>query len=187
MHRLNKRGRLPVLVLLFFGGFAAPAFAFNVGPWMTGTDDFISASAYQLTSTFHTEFHDVLALLNASDLSTSHTHDTTSRELVANDLNYGNPNFFGWAECHAYSGVRGFYNKPVCTQAHVHIDLTLTGSPNPPGSSYSATEAQSLMCEEVGHSVGLHHSGESGSCMSQNWATTGYTSHDISIINLQYG
>lgn len=56
---------------------------------------------------------------------------------------------YGFYECHEGQWFAE-WGKTVCTLGHVHIDLF-----EPPGGAYDATEASSLMCEEVGHAVGL--------------------------------
>lgn len=71
----------------------------------------------------------------------------------------------------------------ICTDSHVHLDLYLVGAPNQPGPSYSTTEARSLMCEEVGHAIGLAHYCEGNSCISQDWTDTDWTHHDDSVVN----
>lgn len=42
------------------------------------------------------------------------------------------------------------------------------------------------MCEEIGHSVGLAHSDENASCMSQQWSKTNLTIHDKTHLNNIY-
>lgn len=76
---------------------------------------------------------------------------------------------------------RDGWGRTVCVLAHVHIDTATA-----PGGSYSDREAQSLMCEEVGHSISLAHSSQSGSCMSQQWDQQNYTNHDKDMVNSVY-
>lgn len=48
-------------------------------------------------------------------------------------------------------------------------------------------EARSLVCEEVGHAVGLAHNiGDPDTCMSQDWNLTKLDSHDKGILNGRY-
>jgi len=56
---------------------------------------------------------------------------------------------------------------------------------------YSTTEARSLLCEEMGHSVGLDHrflppNDPDPGCMSQDWTETNFTSHDVNHLNTWY-
>lgn len=43
---------------------------------------------------------------------------------------------------------------------------------------YTDPQAESLMCEEIGHSVGLNHRSESGSCMDFGLGGTHIDTHD---------
>lgn len=159
---------------------AAPALAINGGTWRSGANSTITFDQVALTTRFHTAFHDVDVQVESSDITTSLFHDSaTTYEVEVFDFDYNSPIWHGIWECHAWSGqVNG---RDVCTQGHVHIDLI-----GPPGGSFDDVEAQSLMCEEVGHAVSLAHSQEAGSCMSQNWALQNYTGHDIAWMNVVY-
>ncbi|MEU6720305.1 matrixin family metalloprotease [Nonomuraea sp. NPDC046802] len=47
----------------------------------------------------------------------------------------------------------------------------------------STTQRQALACHEIGHTVGLDHSTESGSCLR---TVTKYGTHDVAHINGRY-
>lgn len=70
-------------------------------------------------------------------------------------------------------------SQTVCTQGRVRL--------NQYQAPYTNTEAKSLACEELGHSVGLAHSGEvNTSCMSQQWDQTQLSTHDRAHLNAIY-
>lgn len=145
----------------------------NLNGWRTGTNSTISFGQCNLTNLFHTAFHDVDLQVESTDVSTTLIHACDEGETRVFDFEYDS-SFFGRWECHQFAG-------DICVMGHVHIDLV-----DPPGGSYSDIEAQSLMCEEIGHSVSLGHSTEDGSCMSQQWDEQNFSPHDKGVINSIY-
>jgi hypothetical protein len=109
--------------------------------------------------------------IEPTDISTTLYHETAGMEVNIYDYAYGNTGWYGRWYCRAWSGS-------VCLEGVVQINLSY--------GPYTVTEMRSLMCEEVGHSVGLAHSGETASCMSQRWDRTLLTSHDKGILNARY-
>lgn len=109
--------------------------------------------------------------IEPTDISTSLYHETAGLEVNIYDYNYGNTGWYGRWYCRRWSGS-------ICLEGVVQINLSY--------GPYTVTEMRSLMCEEVGHSVGLAHSGENASCMSQQWDKTLLTSHDKGILNAKY-
>ncbi|WP_326819317.1 hypothetical protein OHA77_19045 [Streptosporangium sp. NBC_01639] len=64
-----------------------------------------------------------------------------------------------------------------CDQYEIRFDLADM-------SGFSENERKHTACHEVGHSVGLGHSSESGSCLKSGRATVrSYSSHDVAHIN----
>ncbi|GMQ97861.1 MAG: hypothetical protein BMS9Abin17_0364 [Acidimicrobiia bacterium] len=144
-----------------------------------GANSTVTFKHLNLASTMHDAAHNTDTTdVEPTDVYTLIYH-TGTREVTINDYSY-NSSAYGWYECHSSYLSGGVL---ICTNSHVHIDLYLVGAPNPPGSSYSTTEARSLMCEEVGHAIGLAHSSEGSSCMSGAWDDTDWTSHDDGVVN----
>lgn len=98
-----------------------------------------------------------------------------SKEVNVYDYAYGDTGWYGNWSCLTWGSGN------VCLIGRVQINLTY--------GPYSTTDAESLVCEEVGHSVGLAHNfGSTGltSCMSQAWAQTLLNTHDKTHINNIY-
>lgn len=160
---------------LLIGVSAGTAQAGNANGYRAGGNSDVSFDQVNLTTIFHNAFHSANATdVAPTDISTTLTHNAFSGEVSVMDASYQSI-AFGWYECHDGDLIAGTY---YCWQGHVHIDLY-----DPPGGSYSDLEARSLMCEEVGHSVGLAHSGEDASCMSQQWDRDNFSGHDDGVLN----
>lgn len=91
------------------------------------------------------------------------------------DENYGNNGLNGWNAC--AGSTSGSHPNQTCSKQWVRINLAYS----PP--------ANRIACHELGHSVGLQHWGEQGSCMKTTSA--GGTSsvlhqHDRDAINQRY-
>lgn len=168
------------------GSMAGVATASNRFPTnnKAGANSTVTFRHLNLASTFHDAAHDTDTTdVEPTDVYTLIYHDGT-REVTINDYDYNNPYGYGWYECHDEYLSGGLL---ICLDSHVHIDTYLYGNTqNPPGTSYSTTEARSLMCEEVGHAIGLAHSSEANSCMSQDWGETDWTVHDDGVVNSIY-
>jgi hypothetical protein len=128
------------------------------------------------SSLLGTNAHDALHYndnnsIEPTDISTLHYHETAGLEVNVYDYSYGNTGWYGRWYCRRWSGS-------ICLEGVVQINLSY--------GPYTTTEMRSLMCEEFGHSVGLAHSSESASCMSQRWDRTLLTSHDKGILNAKY-
>jgi hypothetical protein len=101
-------------------------------------------------------------------------HDACGTEDVRiNDFAYGTDDPTGWYECH------DFHSAQNCDKGHAHINTSYSNIPE----DYQRTLR--LVCEEIGHSVGLGHSGDSDSCMSASTAAH-LTSHDKGHLNNNY-
>ena len=121
--------------------------------------------------------------LNPTDLNASYTPTGGTGDVWVYDANF-------YASSLVYGGWKcldpvGTYNLGSCTNGRVRIDTSNDVTP------YSTTEARSLLCEEMGHSVGLGHrflapNDPDPGCMSQDWTETNYTSHDVNHLNTWY-
>jgi hypothetical protein len=87
------------------------------------------------------------------------------------------------------TGCNGLYdcatgpNSGTCARGDVILKLY---APYVPGGSWSATEQRSLVCEEIGHALGLAHDFSRTGCMPQSWSSTDYTAHDDGHLNSWY-
>lgn len=125
-------------------------------------------------------YNRVTTIYNSTDLvATAGTNDSscaTSNRVCTFDSNYGNNNLYGWAACH--SGFSGTNPTRTCSHQWVRFNLAYT----PP--SY-----QRLACHELGHTVGLRHGSQTGSCMYSDITvstSSALTTHDIAHIDARY-
>jgi hypothetical protein len=165
-----------VIVGFVLGSMVGAASASNRFPTnnKAGTNSAVTFKHLNLASTMHDAAHNTDTTdVEPTDVYTLIYH-TGTREVTINDDSYNSP-YYGWYECHSEYLSGGLL---ICTDSHVHIDLY-----DPPGGSYSTTEARALMCEEVGHAIGLAHSTEGNSCMSGSWNDTDWTGHDDGVVN----
>ncbi len=128
-----------------------------------------------LTTSVHNAFHwNDSHNVEPLDLTTTLYHSGQDREVNVHDKDYGD---VGWAGRWWCSGWDTTFT--ICWFGEVDIDLV---DGQPPSGSY----ANHLLCHEVGHALGLAHTGAS-SCMNPSATTiTGYSIHDKSIINAKY-
>jgi hypothetical protein len=122
---------------------------------------------------FHgNDTHDIEITRISSSMSSSHEACDTV-DVRINDYNYGTDKPTGWYECHVW------HSSTSCDQGHAHINTSYGDIPEDRG------RTMRLVCEEIGHSVGLDHSGEDASCMSASTARH-LTDHDENTINGHY-
>lgn len=101
---------------------------------------------------FHSnDSHDI----EPTQVQTHLYHTCTAYEVYMNDLAYGTDDPTGWYECHQYDPYPN-----ICLEGHAHINTSYSNIPE----DYNRT--LTLVCEEIGHSVGLDHISLSTSCMS---------------------
>jgi hypothetical protein len=165
-------GLVAAAVLLAVAG---PAMA-NVLGHRAGWDSTVKFNKVSLTTQANTQFNN---LISDSISPTDITPVITINQPVANwevnvfDANYGDTGWVGAWICVVWGGLT------TCTQGSVYINLTYGPYPN--------GEMKSIICEEVGHSVGLAHSGEvNASCMSQQPDQTKLSTHDKAHLNAIY-
>ena len=96
-----------------------------------------------------------------------------SYDLSVFDSNYGDNGLNGWNQC--AGDTTGSHPNQVCSLGFVKINLFY----DPP--------AAHIACHEMGHSIGLRHTTNDGSCLKQNGPSSALTTHDESQINGHYG
>jgi hypothetical protein len=180
--RINvSPGRVVRRALLLAGlliiSVPATAMANNWLGFVAGSDRTVTFNSCNQTSQMHAVAHDNDSHdIAVTDINTTWAHACTIVEVIINDLDYGNTNWFGAYECHNWNSTR----TRCINTGHVHINLFY--------GPYSYNQALSLMCEEVGHSVGLDHrpSDDTTSCMSQNFTSLHLDNHDKGLLNSHY-
>lgn len=116
--------------------------------------------------------------MNPTNLDGSYTSDITVTNINVVDSNYGAIGWVGMWDCASWGSGN------TCKRGDVYLNQY---GPYIPGGSYDATERRSLVCEEVGHAVGLAHRLVNEGCMSQEWDRTRWTNdHDNVHINNWY-
>jgi len=151
---------------------ASLASATNVTGLKTGIDRTITFHQYYLDTQFHDAFHHTDSNdIEPTDITTSlwgHAGGTIREVNVYDYVSLSSD--FGWATCGSLSGS-------TCSQWTVVMNQSY---------SYTNSQAESLMCEEVGHSVGLDHRFLDGTCMSQQWDEYHIDTHDHNHLDSLY-
>lgn len=112
--------------------------------------------------------------INPTDMTSLYASGVSSTYINIVDNDYG-PFWFGMWDCATGDNVG------VCSRGDVFLNIGVT----PPG-GWSDTKYRSLVCEEMGHGIGLAHRYTENGCMSQDWADTDYSSHDDAHLNSYY-
>jgi hypothetical protein len=115
--------------------------------------------------------------INPTDMTSLYASGVSSTYINIVDNDYGPSQWVGMYDC--ATGP----NRGVCSRGDVIINLY---QPYVPGGSWSATERRSLVCEEIGHALGLAHRTTANGCMSQDWNDTDYSAHDDAHLNNWY-
>ena len=174
---------LPIAaIMLFVGGFyVGSAWA---GNWTT-TDNAYKAGDSNVVfdqCALQTNTHNAFHANDSHDIeptqitTTLYHRGCDTDDVRINDYAYGTSRPTGWYECHA------FHSSQNCNRGHAHINTSYSNIPE----NYNRT--LTLVCEEIGHSVGLAHrkSGEPASCMGADLSWLHLSGHDQTVINNHY-
>lgn len=127
----------------------------------------------------HDAFHENNELnIAPTDVSPALFHDTSNQGREVNVIDFRPGTYIGYYGIWRCRDINA--DGTICWDAMVEINMDYY---------YSDSDLLSLLCEEVGHAVGLAHQPqppESSSCMSQDFSDTRLTLHDKSIINGKY-
>ena len=176
--RLRPSLTLVALVLLLI---PSEALAGNIGPWRANNDysevgfAVCDLNAGSWDAFFSNDPHDVEPTdVTTTIWATCSDGGTDDRiDVRVNDYNYGANGKAGWAECHYLN------TASVCDNAHVHLNLYY--------GPYSSSDWLHLVCQEVGHTIGLDHAASGLSCMRQGyWGNLHLVQHDKDIVNSLY-
>lgn len=175
--------RVLALTLISVLATSSPVAATNDLGHKAGGNSTVTFLKYYLTTVVSNAFNfNDMNSIEVTDIAT--TINTTTnpdndiyypREVNVYDADYGDTGWYGRWACTTWGSFG------VCVVGAVNINLF----PEPPLPLNDA-EARSLVCEEVGHAVGLAHSRDANSCMSQDWALTLLNAHDKGILNGRY-
>ena len=164
--------RAALVVAVALALLPASAIASNVLGHKAGSNYVVTFNEWYLNDHTEAAFHyNDTNSIEPTNIASAIYHNTGGLEVNVHDAYYGNTGWYGEWRCRAWSGS-------VCTDGLVRINLSY--------GPYTTTEKRSLVCEEIGHAVGLDHSSESASCMSQRWDRTLLTSHDKTHLNNRY-
>jgi hypothetical protein len=159
----------------FFGG-SAVAGNWN-GPadgWQgyEAGDSQVRFDQCELTDTVHNKFHENNNHdIEPTDITASEFHSCDTVDVRVNDYSFPEPGP-GFYECHA------FHSTWNCDLGHVHMDTDHPDIPENPGFTLK------VLCQEIGHSLGLRHDGSGQSCMVSN--DQHLRPHDKDVINGHY-
>jgi hypothetical protein len=154
-HRLFARVSAASIGLAFAAFLAGTALA---GHWLEdgakdAGDANVAFDQCNLSDTVHNKFHanddhDI----EPTTITTLQAHSCDIRDVGIEDAGYGLDDPPGWYHCHEL--VSAF----VCDKGEAHINLSYSyiGADGP-------AETHEVVCEEIGHSVGLGHRPESSS------------------------
>lgn len=171
--RISVAAALVALPLLVAG----VAFAAN---WVT-TDSAYKAGGpnvvfhqCELSNNSHDAFHSNDSHdINPTAINSSLFHGCDTEDVRINDFAFGTDRPAGFYECHAFNSPQN------CDRGHAHINTSYSQIPE----DYQFTLL--IICEEIGHSVGLAHAGDPDSCMSVGPARH-LTNHDQGLLNQHY-
>lgn len=180
MHRHSRGFGLLIAGLLFAAvGVVIGAGTAFASHWLTdgakkAGDSNVRFDNCELANNTHDAFHNNDTHdIEVTVITSSNFHSCDTVDVRINDWPFGTDDPTGWYECHLLHSANN------CDHGHVHINTSYSDIPE----DYSRTLR--LVCEEIGHSVGLGHSGQDGSCMSGTTAAH-LNDHDKTSINNGY-
>ncbi len=147
---------------------------YNNGVWLTNNSTLL-VTRLELSSAYSTAVQNVLmSQYDPTHLSVSisTTASFAGYDICYMDYTYGDGFAQAWTYC--AGTTTGSHPNQRCSRAFIIIDNVW----NPP--------ATPTICHETGHAVGLRHSAESGSCMTQSLSATVLTDHDRAHIDAAY-
>ena len=144
--------------------------------WAVAGGNPIEFTQCDLTATVHDFFHSNYDHdIAPTDIVPTGSHSCTTIDVGTGDDNFGS-GALGFAECH------DFVSPNTCNIAHAHIDLSHPLVPE------DFTQTLKVVCQEVGHAVGLRHRvSPVNSCMwSGSSGGPHFDTHDRNVLNDHY-
>jgi hypothetical protein len=167
-----------------WGSSGSPGYSPNPnwnGVWfMPAGDAIFNVGSFAASTTTQNALATHISWLNIwGGVSASYVTYCSSENACVVEADYGNNGYGGWNQC--IGAVAGSHPNQTCTRAYVQLNLN---------STFSFLGRRSLVCHELGHSLGLRHTTSTSSCMyvppsAQNIPET-YNTHDINHLNTRY-
>jgi predicted Zn-dependent protease len=115
-----------------------------------------------------------------ADVDTVEMTSSSNVDVIVYDSNYGS-SYWAWTACSTTATYGGSDPDRWCRPQLLRYDTSHTTAYD------TTTERRYLACHEMGHTLGLRHSGNTVSCLYPNQATsTLLASHDTGELNAQY-
>lgn len=128
-----------------------------------------------LLTTTHDQYHaNDSHDIDPTDITSSSIHSCTVVDVGVYDASYAQsgPGFY---ECHSFNP-----SFTVCQVGHVHMDTDDPGIPENAGFTLK------VMCQEVGHSVGLDHPTSPPNPTCMDGSSQHLSTHDHNLIDSNY-
>lgn len=128
-----------------------------------------------LTTTVHDKWHDNdMHDITPTDIVSSNVHTCTVVDVGVFDASYAQsgPGFY---ECHNFNS-----DLTVCQVGHVHMDTDDPQIPEDAGFTHT------VVCQEVGHSVGLDHPTNPPDPTCMIGSSQHLSMHDTNLLNSNY-
>jgi len=115
------------------------------------------------------------------EVSCSERTSITNVDVIVNDAVYSQ-RAWAWTACSSTATYGGSDPRRWCMPQFIRYNLDY------PDKYDQASERAYIACQEFGHTLGLRHSGDRGSCMYPNDVTAAevLTSHDVLMLNSNY-
>lgn len=115
-----------------------------------------------------------LNVYNPTDVNTSETPNADYADVRVWDSTYGLNNIWGWVDCPSHCPKTGSHPNRTGFRQELRFNLSY------PNAFDTQFERRYMACHEFGHTLGLRHNGNTGSCMYANAAWSNVLdSHDI--------
>lgn len=115
------------------------------------------------------------------DVSCSESTSSTNVDVWVNDGEYSST-AWAWTACTSAASYGGADPRRWCRPQAIRYNLRFPDKYDQP------SERAYIACQEFGHTLGLRHSGDRGSCLYPNDVTAAsvLTSHDVGMLNTYY-
>jgi hypothetical protein len=155
---------------------ARPALGGNLLGHTAGTTQTVTFNKSNLTAQMSGAFnYNDFMSIEFSDINTMIYTNDGPREVNVNDQTFSAADWYGRWTCNEWNAA-----QDVCVKGTVNINLKY---------AYTDDEAKSVMCEEIGHSVGLdHRETTDNTCMARPvcWTCKILHNHEITHLNSLY-
>lgn len=191
----RRRGRIATMLLgavVLSASLPPPSFAGNFGSECLVANGVATCVSLGNTLTHHYYFGNIevnqRAAINWVSLNVYTTTDLNTSEQLQSDVDvrvwdstYGANGIWGWVDCPSTCPRTGAHPNRTGFRQELRFNLTY------PNAFDTLFERRYMACHEFGHTVGLRHSGNTGSCMYADVPTSNVLdAHDRNHINATY-